>query len=64
MCKGIFDSRAKYYNSPFRKMAYDTNKEMEQVMGRLEDNTFIQQQLAELDEMKKQVKAVVKKLKL
>ncbi len=63
MCKGIFDSRAKDYSSPFRKMVYDTNEEMNNVMGRLEDNSFIQQQLAELDEMKKQVKAVIKKIK-
>ena len=63
MCKGIFDSRAKDYNSPYRKMVYDTNKEMNNVMGRLEDNSFIQQQLRELEEMKKQVTALVKKLK-
>ncbi|MBU9936574.1 MAG: DUF4954 family protein, partial [Ferruginibacter sp.] len=63
ICKGIFDSRAKDYNSPFRKMVYDTNKEMEKVMGRLEDNSFIQQQLSELEEMKKQVKPLLKKLK-
>jgi hypothetical protein len=64
MCKGIFDSRAKDYSSPFRKMVYDTNEEMNKVMGRLEDNVFIQQQLAGLEVMKKQVKAVTKKLKL
>ena len=63
MCKSIFDSRAKDYNSPYRKMVYDTNKEMNNVMGRLEDNSFIQQQLRELEEMKKQVTALVKKLK-
>ena len=63
MCKGIFDSRAKDYNSPFRKMVYDTNKEMDKVMGRLEDNSFIKQQLAEFEEMKSQVKVLLKKLK-
>ena len=64
MCKGIFDSRAKDYSSPFRKMVYETNEEMNNVMGRLEDNVFIQQQLADLETMKKQVKAVTKKIKL
>jgi hypothetical protein len=63
MCKAIFDSRAKDYNSPFRKMVYDTTREMNKVMGRLEDNGFIQQQLAELDAMKTQVKSLLKKLK-
>ncbi len=63
MCKGIFDSRAKDYSNPFRKMVYDTNEEMNKVIGRLEDNSFIQQQLADLDLMKKQVKAVLRKIK-
>ncbi len=63
MCKGIFDSRAKDYGNPFRKMVYDTNEEMNKVIGRLEDNSFIQQQLADLDVMKKQVKSVLRKIK-
>ncbi len=63
MCKGIFDSRAKDYSNPFRKMVYDTNEEMNRVVGRLEDNSFIQQELGELDAMKKQVKAVLRKIK-
>ena len=62
MCKGIYDSRAKDYSNPFRKMVYDTNEEMNKVLGRLEDNSFIQQQLADLDVMKKRVKAVIRKL--
>lgn len=64
MCKGIYNARAKDYSNPFRKMVYETNEEMNKVIGRLEDNSFIQQQLAELDTMKKQVKAMVRKLKL
>ena len=64
MCKGIYDSREKDYSSPFRKMVYDTTEEMNSVIGRLEDNSFIQQQLGELDDMKKQVKAMVKKMQL
>jgi len=64
MCKGIYESRAKDYSNPFKKMVYDTTEEMNKVVGRLEDNSFIQQQLAELDDMKKQVRAMVRKLKL
>lgn len=63
MCKSIFDSRAKDYSNPFRKMVYETNEEMNKVIGRLEDNGFIQQQLADLEQMKKQVKAVLRKIK-
>ena len=64
MCKGIYDSRAKDYSNDFRKMVYDTNEEMNKVIGRLEDNSFIQQQLGELDSMKKQVKSIIRKFKL
>lgn len=64
MCKGIYESRAKDYTNPFRKMVYDNNQEMNKVLGRIEDNTFIQQQMGQLDEMKKQVKSIIRKLNL
>jgi hypothetical protein len=64
MCKGIYESRAKDYTNPFRTMIYDTKKEMEKVMGKLDDNTFIQQQLRDLDVFKKQVKELSKKISL
>lgn len=64
MCKGIHDSRAKDYTNPFRKMVYETNEEMNKVIGRLEDNSFIQQQMAGLDALKKEVRSMVRKLKL
>lgn len=63
MAKGILDSRSKDYKNPFRKMVYDNMDEMNKVVGRLEDNSFIQQQVKELDELKKQVKAVTRKIK-
>jgi hypothetical protein len=63
MCKEIYESRAKDYSNPFRKMVYDTREEMNKVVGSLEDNSFIQQQTGKLDEFKKQVKSVTKKLK-
>ncbi|HMK25607.1 MAG TPA: hypothetical protein VK483_06215, partial [Chitinophagaceae bacterium] len=44
MVKGIYDSRAKDYNNPFRKMLYETEKEMEKVIGKLGENSFIRQQ--------------------
>jgi hypothetical protein len=64
MCKGIYDSRAKDYTNPFRKMVYETTEEMNKVLGRLEDNSFIQQQMGELDVLKKEVKSVIRKMKL
>jgi hypothetical protein len=64
MCKEIYESRAKDYTNPFRRMVYETTEEMNKVVGSLEDNSFIQQQTGKLDEFKKQVKSVTKKLKV
>jgi hypothetical protein len=64
MGKSIYESREKDYTNPFRKMVYDTKKEMDKVIGKIEDNTFIQQQLGELDTFKKEVKEIIKKLQL
>jgi len=49
MAKGIHDARAKDYESKFRKLVYDTNEEMNKVMGKLDDNSFIKQTLKELE---------------
>ena len=64
MCKGIYESREKDYTNPFRKMVYDTQEEMNKVIGKLEDNSFIQQQLKDLDAFKKEVKQAIKKFDL
>jgi len=53
MVKGIYDSRAKDYNNPFRKMVYETEKEMEKVIGKLGENSFILQQEAAYSSFKK-----------
>ncbi len=63
MSKGIYESRAKDYSNPFRKMVYANDAEMNQVVGRLEDNSFIQQQYKSLDSLKKQVRSVLLKIK-
>ncbi len=48
MLQGILDSRQKDYDNPFRQMVYETEAEMEQVLGRIDDNAFIQEQQAGL----------------
>ncbi|MBI1782987.1 MAG: DUF4954 family protein, partial [Sphingobacteriales bacterium] len=53
--KGIYDSRAKDYTNPFRKMVYESVAEMETVTGKLANNSFIKQQNEELADFKKQV---------
>jgi hypothetical protein len=55
MVKEIYDSRAKDYYSTFRKMVYDSEKEMNNVLGKLDDNSFINQQKEELKEFRQKV---------
>lgn len=61
MTKGIYNAREKDYTNPYRKMVYENNKEMLNVIGKLEDNGFIQDQMKQLDGLKKKVKALIKK---
>jgi hypothetical protein len=55
MFEGIYDSRAKDYTNEFRKMVYDTDEEMNAVVGKLEDNSFINSQEQLLKQFKKQI---------
>lgn len=64
MGKGIYESRAKDYTNPFRKMVFDNNEEMNKVTGKLEENSFIQSQLKELDNFKKAIHHIQKTFKL
>jgi hypothetical protein len=61
MSKGIYESRAKDYSNPFRKMVYENKDEMNAVVGKIEDNQFIQDQFEELENFKKTVKGLLKK---
>jgi hypothetical protein len=56
----IYESRKKDYTNPFRKMMYDSEKEMENVLGSLDNNEFIleerkdfQQFVSDLESCKK-----------
>ena len=62
--KAIYDSRAKDYHNEFRRMMYHSDEEMEKVIGKLEDNTFINLQLDELRKFKRQINRILKQLKL
>src|SRR6188474_500084 len=64
MVKGIFDSRAKDYYNPFRKMVYDNRKQMETVIGKLDENSFIKKKIAEMKSYRENVKELLKKFKL
>jgi hypothetical protein len=64
MVKNIHDSRAKDYQNEFRKMVYDNEKEMAVVVGKLEDNVFINQQKEELERFKASVENIIGVFKL
>jgi len=56
----IYESRAKDYRNPFKKNTFRNNEEMEQVLGKPEDNQFIkivQNESAVFNEMIKRVNA-------
>jgi hypothetical protein len=61
--RGIRDSRAKDYKNPFRRMLYDTEAEMERVIGPLEDNSFIQQEEKALKTYTAGIRALARALK-
>jgi len=60
MVKDIYKSRAKDYANPFRQMVYESQNEMEKVVGKLKDNAFIRQQQDELAQYKKSVANIIK----
>lgn len=59
MTKAIYDSRAKDYSNPFRKMVYETEKEMEKVIGPLKDNSFIKEQVASAKAYREKANAIL-----
>ena len=60
----IYQSRAKDYSNPYRKMIYDTQQEMDSVVGCLSANSFIQKQQKELEAFKTRIALLKKRLKL
>jgi hypothetical protein len=62
--KSIYESRAKDYENQFRKMSYDSTNEMEEVLGKLDDNVFIQNQEEELSDFRSQANAVFNQFQL
>lgn len=52
-------SREKDYKNPFRQLAYESEKEMNAVVGSLEDNSFIKQTAEDLEMYKLQVQQII-----
>lgn len=60
--QSVYTSKVKDYENPFRKMVYSSTEEMEQVIGKLKDNQFINEQLAEMEIFKKEVGQLINAL--
>lgn len=61
MTECIYKSRAKDYESEYRKMVFDSQKEMEKVLGKLKDNSFIAQQQEDLKRFKQLAAGITKR---
>ena len=59
----IYNSREKDYNNEFRKMMYSSAEEMDNVIGSLQDNSFIIQQQQALQAFKQNILVLKGKLK-
>ena len=64
MVDNIYNSREKDYTNPFRKMVYGNEKEMNKVVGSLDDNPFILQEQEALKSYKRKVNKIIKDFKL
>ena len=64
LCQNIFDSRSKDYTNPFRKMVYENEEEMNQVLGKLDDNSFISQEKKSLERHRQTVEEIMTKFGL
>lgn len=64
MTSEIYATREKDYSNPFRKMVYESDEEMNAVVGRLEDNSFIRQEKEAAVRYKKEIEKVLRKFGL
>jgi len=62
--KEIYQSRAKDYSNPFRKIVYTNDDEMDKVLGKLDENSFISAQQKEFEIFKNKIDLLKKRLKL
>jgi hypothetical protein len=64
MTEGIYASRAKDYSNPFRQMVYDSQQEMDTVVGALKDNGFIKQEREAAKAWRREVDRLIRKFAL
>jgi Domain of unknown function (DUF4954) len=64
MTAEIYATREKDYSNPFRKMVYESTEEMDAVIGRLEDNSFIKQEKEAAGKYRREANKILKKFGL
>ena len=64
MFEEIYTTRAKDYKNTFRKMVYNNEAEMVNVLGKIEENSFINEQRTNVDTLKKNINSICRKWKL
>jgi hypothetical protein len=57
----IHAARAKDYKNPFRKMVYESEEEMNKILGSINDNGFIKHEMDSLTDYKKNINSILKK---
>lgn len=63
LVEGIRKSRLKDYTNPFRKQVYENSEEMEAVLGKIDDTSFIIKQEAELRDAITKINALIENIK-
>jgi NDP-sugar pyrophosphorylase family protein len=58
----ISASRQKDYTNPFRKMVYNSDTEMDNVLGKFDDNSFVLQQKKQFGKFKKTIEKIKSQL--
>jgi hypothetical protein len=64
MTKEIRTSREKDYTNPFRQMVYTSKQEMDAVVGKVEDNSFIRQETEAAKKYRRDMEKVLRKFSL
>jgi hypothetical protein len=57
--QGIVQSREKDMTNPFRKMVYANEKEMEAVLGKMTDNSFVREKDRERKELSLRIENIL-----
>jgi hypothetical protein len=64
LTKQVQGTRAKDYTNTFRKMAYANDEEMNKVLGKIEENEFIKEEIKRFNALKRNTNELIKKWKL